>query len=130
MSDKRFAFRYGWWRPVLSLLGMGPRFSRLVIHDARLRVRMGWGFDANIPLAYITSVTRGPRRWGGIGAHGWRGHWLVNGSVNDIVRVEIDPARDVRAHVAGVRVRLRVLEVSVTDPDDFVRYLGAAMVGP
>jgi hypothetical protein len=129
-AGRRFRFRYGWWRPLLSVLGLGPMFSSLVLRDARLRVRMGWAFHADIPLAYVTSVTRGPKRWGGIGVHGWRGYWLVNGSVTDIVRVEIDPARDVRALVIGARVRLQLLEVSVVDPDDFVAQLGAAMIGP
>lgn len=37
--------------------------------------------------------------YGGIGVHGWRGRWLVNGAVSGIATLEIDPPA--RASVLG-----------------------------
>ena len=59
---------------------------------------------------------------GGIGVHGWRGRWLVNGAANGLVAVEIDPPACAR--VLGVPVRLRYVRVSVQDPDALVAALG------
>jgi hypothetical protein len=66
-------------------------------------------------------VRRSGNRWNGIGVHGWGGWWLVNGSVAGIVRIEIDPPA--RARVLGVPVRLRILEVSMQDPEALVAAL-------
>jgi hypothetical protein len=120
-TPERFGFRYGVWRPLLSLLGLGPAFSAVELDERELRVRMGWGFRTAIPLASVRSVNRSPNRWSGIGVHGWAGRWLVNGSVKGIVRMEIDPPG--RARVLGVSVRLRTLEVSLEDPEGFIAAL-------
>jgi hypothetical protein len=53
-----------------------------------------------------------------LGAHGWRGRWLVNGSSRNIVELAIDPPA--RALVMGLPVSVRTLYVSVTDPDALV----------
>jgi hypothetical protein len=105
----------------LSVVGVGPAFSRLEVDETSLDVRMGWGFRATVPRASIRSVRRSGNRWNGIGVHGWGGWWLVNGSVAGIVRVEIDPPA--KARVLGVPVRLRTLEVSMQDPEAVVAAL-------
>ena len=116
-----FAFRYGIFRPLLSVFGAGPRFSSVRIESDQLRVRMGWSFQADIPLASITSVEPFKGLVGGIGVHGWRGTWLVNGAARGIVSIHIDPPA--RARVLGLPVRLRILQVSVEEPDALIAAL-------
>lgn len=115
---ERFAIRFGFWKWLLALLGMGPGVSRVETGPTVLRARMGWAFRATIPIASVRGVERDRDMWWGIGVHGWAGRWLVNGSVRGIVRVEIDPPG--RAWVVGVPVRLRQLFVSLEDPDGFI----------
>jgi len=119
---ERFAIRYGALRPLLSLLGLGPRFSGLELDRDRLRVRMGWAFSATVARTQIRSAGHSDGLVGGIGVHGWRGRWLVNGAASGLVTVEINPAG--RAWVMGVPVKLTSLRVSVEDPDALLRALG------
>jgi hypothetical protein len=55
------------------------------------------------------------------GAHGWGGRWLVNGAADGIVDIEL--AEPVRASVSGFPIRLKVLSVSLEDPDAFLESL-------
>jgi hypothetical protein len=115
---QRFDFRFGVWRWLLAVLGMGPRRSHVDLGPASLEVRLGWAFRASIPRSSIAGVRRHGDTWWGIGVHGGRGRWLVNGSVRGIVAVDLDPP--VRARVVGFPVTLRTLLVSLDDPDAFV----------
>ena len=121
-ATRTFAFRYGIFRALLSVLGMGPRFSRVELRDGRLRVRMGVAFRARVPTERITGALRRTGLVGGIGVHGWRGRWLVNGSARGLVRLEIDPPT--RAFVMLFPVRLRELTLSLVEPDELVEALG------
>ena len=119
----RFAIDYSRWnKRLFGLLGLGPRFSEVVVDDTDLRVRMGWAFHADVPRADIRRVVAATERpffaWG---VHGWRGRWLVNGSSDGIVRVEIDPPA--RAWTLGIPVRLRIVYISLADPDGFITAL-------
>jgi len=118
---RTFPFRYGFFGPLLSVLGAGPRFSSIELDDDRLRVRMGWWFRAEIPISAMTSV--GPNRGfvDGIGVHGGFGRWLVNGAATGIVTIDIDPP--LRARVMGVPIRLRKLRVSVQAPEELIAAL-------
>lgn len=113
-----FRFRYGVFRPLLSLLGVGPGLSRVEVDGERLRVRMGWAFRADIPLSSVTGARPYRGFVGGIGVHGWRGRWLVNGAASGLVQVDIDPPA--RAYVIGVPVRLRMVRLSMESPDDLL----------
>jgi hypothetical protein len=120
MSDGpvRYDLLYGRFRWLLSVLGTGPRFSSVMVGPDDVRVRMGWAFRAVVPRSSIVAVRRDDdMRWG-IGVHGWKGRWLVNGSTRNIVTVDIDP--EGRARVCGIGVRLRRLHLSLVDPDRFV----------
>jgi hypothetical protein len=117
-----FAIRYGVFRFLLAILGCGPRFSGVSVTADRLRVRMGWAFRADIPRSSVTAVAE-DRGWvGGIGVHGWRGRWLVNGAATGLVAVHVAPPAPAR--VCFVRVHLRRLRVSVDDPAGLVASLG------
>jgi hypothetical protein len=113
-----FPFFYGAWKPLLVATGMGPGRSRVELTDEELHVRMGWAFRARVPRTAITGAQTVTGRVGGVGVHGWRGRWLVNGSMERIVGLDIDPA--VRAVATGIPVRLHYLALSLEDPDAFV----------
>ena len=117
-----FRVRYGRVGPLLVALGLGPRHAGVELTARVLRVRMGWAFRADIPRP----VVRGPERdrdwpWA-IGVHtNLSGSWLVNGSATGIVSMDIDPPA--RARVAGFRVKVRRLGISLEDPDGFLAAL-------
>jgi hypothetical protein len=117
-----FPMRYGVFRPLLSVLGAGPRWSRVEVDGDTLRARMGWMFRAEVPIASITDARPFKGLVGGIGVHGWRGTWLVNGGIRGVVDIAIDPPG--RARVMGVPVRLRRLQVGVKSPEELIAALG------
>ena len=122
---QRFPILYSGINATLfAVLGLPRSRSYLELDDDSLRVRLGWGFTARIPRRSITAAQR-DRDVRGItaGAHGWRGRWLVNGSSQGIVRLDIDPA--VRAWTLAIPVQLRRLLVSLEDPEGFLAALGA-----
>lgn len=123
-STREFPISYGVFRPLLSVMGGGPAFSGMSLDGDRLRVRMGWMFRADIPVASITGAEPHRGLVGGIGVHGWRGTWLVNGSAKGVVSVHIDPPAPAR--VLGVPVKLKTLQVSVEEPEEFLAALSGS----
>ena len=115
MTEIRFD---SWYKPLATPLGLGPSRTDVRVADGTLHVSMGWGFSADIPLASITEAKPASRPGLGWGVHGWRGRWLVNGSMSGLVELSIDPP--VQAKVCGVSTTLRTLLVSVTDPDALI----------
>jgi hypothetical protein len=113
-----FAIKYGAFRLLLSMLGLGPRFSRVVVDADHLTVRMGWGFSADVPRSAIASVQQRRGPVSGIGVHGLGGRWLVNGAASGLVTIRFDPRQ--RARVMGLRVALVELCMSLEEPDRFV----------
>ena len=87
----------------------------------RLVVSLGWSFRATVPRGSIAAVAAVPWRRLSIGAHGWRGRWLVNTAAGPLVRVTIEPP--VPARVLGVPIRLRELTLSIDDVDAFLTEL-------
>ncbi len=118
MGDEVFGFRYGLLRALLVLIGLGPRHSRVVFHDRSLEVRFGYGFRADIPFSAIYNAKPEPGMISGIGVHGWRGNWLVNGSAWGLVGFDIDQRVDAR--VLGFPVRLLHLRMSLEKPGNFL----------
>lgn len=118
---RTFPIRYGFFRPLLSVVGAGPAFSRVEIDGDHLRVRMGWTFRADIPLTSVTGAKAFSGLAGGIGVHGWRGTWLVNGGIRGIVEIAVDPPA--RGKVLGLPVHVRVLQVSVESPEELIAAL-------
>jgi len=121
MATTSFPFRYGALRPLMTVMGLGPGLSTIELDGDVLRVRMGWAFRASIPVHQITGAQPVEGPVGGIGVHGWRGRWLVNGTTTGLVAVSVDPP--VRVWAVGVTVHLHVLTVSVADPDALVTAL-------
>jgi hypothetical protein len=111
--------RFERWYLLLSVpIGLGPKNSEVRVADGTLHVKMGWAFDAHIPLASITKAEAPKERAFTWGVHYSRGRWLVNGSRKGLVALTIEPT--VQARAAGRSVKLRSLWVSVTDPDALI----------
>jgi hypothetical protein len=85
-------------------------------------VRLGLTFAATVPRSSVTSAGHDPLKTISIGAHGWRGDWLVNTSTKGLVLLTIDPAG--RGHCLGYPVKLRTLHLSLADPNAFLAELG------
>ena len=119
-SSLSFELRYAaLLKPLLRAMGMGPAQSRIKVTPDRLHVQMGWVFDATIPIRDIRHTQRSaPALILGWGVHGWAGRWLVNGSRQGVVRIDIDPAT--QGKVIGIPVRLATLLVSVVQPGKFL----------
>lgn len=119
----RFEFAYDRWCGwILGALGSGRRFSRVLVTDNELDVELGLAFRGVISRESIQSARRWQGRVLGWGAHGWRGHWLVNGSSKGIVVLEVDPPG--AARVLGFPVTIRELALSVEDPEGLSEALG------
>ena len=63
------------------------------------------------------------------GVHGWRGRWLVNGSRHNIAEMDIDP-RARGTLMVVVPLKLRLLAVSVEEPDRFLSALSVPLGQP
>ena len=88
----RYTVKYGAFRLLMSAMGSARSFRcrgrRRPSHRAD-----GWGFSAQVPRSAIRSAERTHGLVGGIGVHGWRGRWLVNGAASGLVMVRFDPAQ-------------------------------------
>jgi hypothetical protein len=106
----------------------GGRHGTLTVSDDDVAVRYGALFSADIPRAAIRSVGRAStsRGWA-IGAHGWKGRWVVNGSRRELVELVLEPP--VRGRTMGVGVTVRSLVVSVEDPAGLIAAVGSDPAG-
>ena len=117
----RFPIRFTGANQLMGLVGMVPSRCYVDVDDTHLRVRMGMWFELDTERTVVRSVAPDQGRVLGWGVHGWRGHWLVNGSSSGLVRFEFEPS--VRAWMGPAPLRVRVLRVSVDDPDGLVAVL-------
>jgi hypothetical protein len=119
-------FQFGfdrWYRWMAAPLGLGPKRAVIRMSATHLRIKLGWSFEADIPLTSVAEIRRGQRVIDGWGARGRQGIWVVNGSQNDIVEVAIDPP--VQARAARRRVEVQLLRISVSGPDSLIEALRA-----
>ena len=123
MAAQRFPILFTGLNRTMALIGVRPANSYVEVGPEVVTIRMGAAFRAGVPRRSVRSAAldhRPVRAWG---AHGWRGRWLVNGSSENVVRVEIDPVA--RAHVLGFPVMLRELRASMVDPQALIAALAA-----
>jgi hypothetical protein len=93
---------------------LSPSDSYVEIGPDSVRVRMAWAFRAELPRSSIASTSRLDERPLSRGVHGFAGRWLVNGSGDGILVIDLLPAQ--RAFVMGFPVQLKRLMISVDDP--------------
>ena len=117
----RFPIRFTGLNRAMVLLGVVPEYGRVEVDEGELRVRMAWLFSLDVARTNVQSAALDGGRMWGWGAHGWHGTWLVNGSSSGLVRLELDPPG--RGRVMGIGVEVRVLRVSVEDPDGLIGVL-------
>jgi hypothetical protein len=88
----------------------------------RVVIRFGPAFRAEVPRRLLTSV-RVVRSspWAGIGAHFWKGAWVVGSRFGEAV--ELTLSEPVRVRVLGVPLRGRRFQVVVDDPEAVVAAL-------
>jgi len=118
---RRFPIRFTGLNNLMAAAGFVPSRCYVELDDERLRVHMGWGFELDVARTVVRGASPDTGRVLGWGVHGWRGQWLVNGSSQGIVRIELDPPA--RAWMGPVPLRVRILRVSVDDPEGLVEAL-------
>ena len=112
---QRFPIRFDEWYGLLSsALFLPPSGSYVEVDNEQVSVRMGWAFRARFPRAAVFSVVEIHNSPLSRGVHGFAGRWLVNGSGQGILKIDLTPGQ--RGYVMGFPVRLRQLMVSVSDP--------------
>ena len=108
---------FGWRGVALSTALFLPHSSAyLEVDEDVVKVRMGWAFRARFPRSAVVGTSHHHGAVVSRGAHGFAGRWLVNGSGEGILVIDLHPVQ--RAQVLGVPVRLRQLMVSVDSPDE------------
>ena len=126
-DDRRIPIRFERWYALLSsALLLFPSDSFVEIHDDEVECRMGWAFRARFPRSAVSDAKRSKPVPLTRGVHGFNGRWLVNGSGDGILAVELEPPQ--RGRVLGVPVKLRQLLVSVDDPEALAAQLRRAPV--
>ena len=122
----RFAISYDGMGPIStwmdSLFGGGPAGGRIEIGADELRLRMA-DFKVDVPRGAVRRAARSSHRTRGtIGVHAKGGSWLVNGSANGLVEIEIDPPCRTERCPSTLFRRMEVKEliVSLVDPDGFI----------
>ncbi|HEY0479174.1 MAG TPA: hypothetical protein VGD37_16765 [Kofleriaceae bacterium] len=108
----RFERWYGW---LSSALLLRPSGAYVEIRNGDVECRMGWAFRTRFPRSTVVHTAPFDTKTLSRGVHGFAGRWLVNGSGDRILAVDLEPPQ--RATVFGIPVRLRQLLVSVDDPD-------------
>lgn len=103
-----------WYALMSSALLLSPSDAYVEISPNEIQVRMGWAFRARIPRGGIRSAKKNQTRPLSRGVHGFAGRWLVNGSADGLVSLEL--AKGQRGYVLGFPVALSELIVSMQDP--------------
>ncbi len=118
----RFPIRFeAWYRLLSSALWLRPTDSYVDVNDDTVVARMGWAFSAHFPRSCVASAARLTKAPLSLGVHGYAGRWLVNGSGDQILALDLKPPQ--RARVIGFPVRLERLMVSVDDCDGLAKLL-------
>ena len=108
------AFRF-----LFTILGASASSDYVEVGTTTVRIRLGWLYHATIARSAITAVRHHADMYGGWGAHGWRGRWLVNGSSKGIIQLDLSPRQPAR--LLGVwPIALATVYVSLVEPDGFL----------
>ena len=116
-----------WYRPLATVLGMGPKRTMIQVAGNTLHVKHGWAFQLDVPLNNITSARRVSGRPSSWGVHPGGDVWIVNASRDGIVELKLAKpvtSKSVRrqSHSWG---EVRSFYLSLEDPDGFVAEIGS-----
>jgi hypothetical protein len=114
-GSARFPIRFIGANKTMAVLGMTPRTCYVDVATDVLDVQFGWAFRCRTPRTSITSVTNDAAPVWGWGAHGWRHVWLLNGSSDNLLRIDLEPMARGRLLLL-FPLRIRALRVSVEEP--------------
>jgi hypothetical protein len=108
---------------------LGGRHGTVTVTDDAVVIRYGAIFSIDVPRVAIRSVTRTTVSWWwGIGAHMWKGRWVVNASLRDPVEVVVDPPQ--RGRMFGLfHGTVRAMVLSVEDTDGLIAVAGSGPAG-
>ena len=107
------------FKALFTVLGAPQSWDYVDVSADAVHVRLGWLFRARFDRTGVKEVKHHADMYGGWGAHGFAGRWLVNGSSKGIVEIDLEPAQ--RGWLLGFfPLRLRVLDLSLSDPDTFL----------
>ncbi|MEB3310526.1 MAG: hypothetical protein VKJ02_09850 [Snowella sp.] len=121
---ERFSIHFGFLYGLLSSIVLLPPHNCYVEVDRQwIRVQMGWAFRTQFPQSAIRGVRLTNYAPWSRGVHGWGNRWLVNGSGQNIVCVELQTPQ--RAYVIGFPIRLETLLISVTEPRNFIALINS-----
>ena len=105
---------------------LGERHADVTLTETELRVRMGWAFRATIPRASIRRAAHHRDVPWAVGVHVLDVRfrtWLVNGSREGIVFLDLDPPA--RGRTGPIPITIERLGLGLEDPQAFLRELGA-----
>jgi hypothetical protein len=118
----RFPIRFdAWYRLMSTVVFLPPSSAYVLVEGDSVEVRMSWAFRARFPRSVVASAAQTHMAVLSRGVHGFAGRWLVNGSAEGLVSVDL--AGRAQAYVLGFPIRLRRLIVSVDDPVGLVAAL-------
>lgn len=124
-GEAKFQFDYSaTWGWLNTMVGLGPTRTSLIVTDTMLLVKFGYAFAAEIPLESIAKIDSlsEPFMYS-LGVHGAFGTYLVNGSMENLVTLEMEPEQKCRL-AFGLAFSLSKLVVSVRDKNQFMKLLG------
>ncbi|MEO7726987.1 MAG: hypothetical protein ABIS45_07010 [Burkholderiales bacterium] len=115
MKPQRFPIRFdSWYATLSSALLLPPSKSYIEVDDEQVCVQMGWAFRSCFPRTTVAGTAEMHKNPLSRGVHGFAGRWLVNGSGQGILTIDLTPGQ--RGYVMGFPIRLRQLMVSVAEP--------------
>jgi hypothetical protein len=124
IMDSTTTFSISFDRPSripMTVLGAGPKVSRVMVSPSTVDIRLGWAFHATIPREDVASARslgrgelRGPFRLSVLrGVNYWWGTALVNGAGTGLVEIMLNRPKLVR--LGPFPVPMRRLVVSAED---------------
>ncbi|BBZ15007.1 hypothetical protein [Mycobacterium branderi] len=119
-----FAMRYDRsYRPLATVLGIGPKRTTIRVADGTLHVKHGRVFAIDVPLSEIKSARVLPERPSGWGVHQFKDGWLIRGSRDGIVELTFGSRIKPKKVPGGgdwLASPVGALYISLAEPDSFI----------
>ena len=110
-----------WFASAARLALIKPASCYVDLDPSGLAVRMAWAFQMRIERHVIQALRAPSRKVASWGVHGFAGRWLVNGSTQGLLTLELAPEQ--AATLFGFPLRVCELTLSLDDPAGFATAL-------